>query len=174
MREHVMLAKLTRAIIGFLILLGVSNVQAAVVIYSGDTATGIQNLNVGGNFYNVEFVYQSANSVYGTPPTFDFDNEFEADAAVEAVRAALNGVPAVTGVSPSSHRSFLIGYSERTIFSIRFTNARQGIYIDGSWINSGFDTDEADDLKSYAVFTVTGSSASMSWLPAINLLLLGE
>jgi hypothetical protein len=134
-------------------LLGVHITQAATLIISGNTATGIENLEVNGSFYNVEFVFDSAINVYGSPRVFDFKNETDADAAVEAVIAALNGESAVTGVGPQSSPSFLIGYSERTIFGFPFTNSWQGRYI-GSWVNTEFDTDEADDNKTYADFTV--------------------
>ena len=149
--------KMTLAILGILLgtllMLGVSSAKAAQVIFSGNTATAIENLKVGEKFYDVQFVFQSADSVYGNPPVFTFDNQFEADAAVEAVRTAVNGVPAVTDVGPSKMPSFLIGYSETLVF----TESRQGMYIENSWINTGYDIDEADDAKSFAVFTVAGT-----------------
>lgn len=73
-------------------LLGVHITQAATVIISGNTATGIENLKMNRSLYNVEFVFDSADNVYGNPRVFDFNNENDADSAVEAVIAALNGV----------------------------------------------------------------------------------
>ena len=67
-------AKLTMAIVVSLLLLAVSGAQAATVIYSGNTATGIENLRVNGIFYDVEFVRNSADIVYGNPKAFDFQS----------------------------------------------------------------------------------------------------
>ncbi len=149
--------KLIMFLVSILFLLGVSSTQAAKVIYSGSVATGIKNMGVNGTYYNVEFVWDSADSVYGNPANFTFDNKQHADTALEAVRSALNSVSAVTDVGPTIHPSLLIGYEENEVFGTRFAYSRQSHYINGSWTNSGFDTDESDDTKSYAVFTTTQS-----------------
>jgi len=146
--------KMTMAIIGTLLLLGVSSAQAATVIFSGDTATGIEDLDVNGVSYNVEFVFNSAINVYGNPRVFDFNSSNDAITAVEAVIAALSGEPAVTGVGPQSSQSFRIGYSESEIFGFSLINSWQGRYLGSFWGDPNIEKDGADDVRSYADFTV--------------------
>ena len=75
-----------------LIVAPVSN--AADVVFDPtvlDKAIGITNLDIDGLFYDVEFLEGAeAFYVYGEPPSFDFDQQTEAGAAVDAVNAAFN------------------------------------------------------------------------------------
>jgi hypothetical protein len=77
--------------------------QAADVVFDPNNstqATGIENLNIGGTFYNVEFTSTGtvAGQVYGMfPGRFDFTLATTAAAAVDAVNRELNKAGA-TGV----------------------------------------------------------------------------
>jgi hypothetical protein len=144
--------KLTIALVWILLLFGVSNAQAVTVIFSGNTATAIQNLVVNGNLYNVQFVHDSANNIYGAPPSFDFVTESSAIAATNAMRTALDSVPAVTMVGPNSSSRFMIGYREDATQTISW----MGRYDNGSWEDSEQQTDPPFEAKTYAKFTPVG------------------
>jgi len=81
--------KLTMAIVGALLLIGVSSAQAAPVVET-DTdgkATAIKNLMFADTLYNIDFVLGTWPDIYGNPPTFDFNEEdaFDFSTAVNAV-----------------------------------------------------------------------------------------
>jgi len=78
------------------------------VIFEGNNATGILNLEVDGKLYNVEFRFDSAENIYGAPPIFDFQDDI--DAARSAVIDALNSEPAVATVGPVEADFYLIGF----------------------------------------------------------------
>lgn len=83
----------------FLSLLISSSVQA-VVIYeaNGGKLTAIQNVDIGGNLYNVEFLNGSFNSIYGTADNLLFTSFGEAAAASGALQTLLvDGVVATDG-----------------------------------------------------------------------------
>ena len=144
--------RLTIALVWILLLFGASNAQAATVIFSGNTATDIQNLVVNGNLYNVQFVHDSANNIYGDPPSFDFVTESSAIAATNAVRTALDSVPAVTMVGPNSSSRFMIGYREDATQTIGW----MGRYDNGSWEDSEQQAEPPFESKTYAKFTSVG------------------
>jgi hypothetical protein len=56
----------------FFFLSGGGVAQAALVIHDGSNASRIENLDIDGIFYDVDFVFKSAVDVYGNPPVFDF------------------------------------------------------------------------------------------------------
>ena len=145
-------ARLTIALVWILLPFGASNAQAATVIFSGNTATAVQNLLLNGNLYNVQFLHDSANNIYGAPPSFDFVTESSAIAATNAVRAALDSVPAVTMVGPNSSSRFMIGYREDATQTISW----MGRYDNGSWADSEQQTDPPFEVKTYAKFTPVG------------------
>ena len=144
--------RLTIALVWILLLFGASNAQAVTVIFSGNTATAVQNLLLNGNLYNVQFLHDSANNIYGAPPSFDFVTESSAIAATNAVRAALDSVPAVTMVGPNSSSRFMIGYREDATQTISW----MGRYDNGSWADSEQQTDPPFEVKTYAKFTPVG------------------
>jgi hypothetical protein len=98
------------------LLLGTGAAQAEpIVIVDGDTATGIQNLDVDGTLYNVAFLFISADELYGDTPVFDFPDEASAKAAKMAAVLALNVDNRATSVGPSAEQSFRdwgIGFEE--------------------------------------------------------------
>ena len=73
---------LATVVVALGLLLGASAAQAEPIVnLDGDTATGIQNLEVGGTLYNVTFLRISADDLYGIPPIFDFTDVDSAKAA---------------------------------------------------------------------------------------------
>lgn len=94
--------KFTGVIAGMaMLVLSWSPVQAAVVVYDGGTgyAISIQNLDVGGTKYNVTFMGGSYDSVFASDsPTF-FGDDVGADAAADAIMAAMNTEPSVPEIS---------------------------------------------------------------------------
>jgi hypothetical protein len=135
--------KLTMAIVGALLLIGVSSAQAAMVTFEPGTqkAIGIEDLNVGGMLYNVIFPQASAEEIYDPfPGTFTFTTLVTAVEARNAVNLALNDDNA-TGVGepgPGSAPAFLysIAYeSDQGIFDGgvgQFVNAAAGIWSDSA------------------------------------------
>ena len=83
-----------------------------------DKAIGITNLNIGGSFFDVEFVEGLvAVRVYPEPGDFDIDNENDAGDAVDAVNAELNAainpvnyVGQKGGAADGNTSKYFIGY----------------------------------------------------------------
>ena len=145
-----------------------STAPAATVIFQGDNASTIQNLDVGGTLYNVVFRSDTANAVYGDPPIFDFNNEADARAANLAVAAALNTEPAVEHVSPDGWIDYLIGFGvENDLIAV--TVAR---HFDVSWVEGSNSFSVPSDQRSYADFSVVPLPAAV-WLFGSALALLG-
>jgi len=98
------------------LLLGTSAAQDPLVIFEGNVAHGIQNLDVDGVLYNVAFKNNLATDIYGEDlQLFDFDTNAAALIAAKAARDALNTVPEVTRVGPPGGGEFIqfsIGFAE--------------------------------------------------------------
>jgi len=136
------------------LLLGASAAQAQVSL-EGDTATGIQNLDVGGTLYNVAFLSTTATDLYGPAPNpiFDFPGDSSAYDALESVNAALNASIAER-VGPSSDegsRFYNIGWQMRDDVSIDTKLGQFSLaWVEEIW-SQGF-----DDEVIYADFTSAG------------------
>ena len=127
--------KLTIVIAGVMMLFGVSGSQAFNVetSESGLNATGILNLDVGGTFYNLDFLNGSADdpTIYGPSYNFDFD-DVGAEAAAQSVVSALNTVDSVVFVGPgglNSDDTFYIGFSE----NLSLVNAKGANHSINDW-----------------------------------------
>lgn len=115
---------LVAGVVAMGLLTGTSAAQETEVILEGndetggDNATGIRNLTVASDLYDVIFVYAPAVVVYpGDPPDWDFSTEDSATQAVDAVADALNTEPSVTAVGPpgtGEGGNFAIGYETVT------------------------------------------------------------
>jgi hypothetical protein len=138
------------------LLLGTSTAQAqAEVIFDGDTdtATGILNLDVDGDLYNVAFLSTTATDLYGADPIFEFPGSDSAGEAVESVNAALNDSIA-TRVGPSSGDNsplYNIGSELRDVDSI---NTRVGQFSFVWILEGGFKGFDQESI--YADFTPAG------------------
>ncbi len=105
------------------LLLGTSTARAATVNFDPDNptqATGIENLDIGGTFYNVAFTANStaAFQVYGRfPGTFDFDTSQTAADAAHAVNNALNinGAQTVGAEGSEGVPVYRIGFKSQSV-----------------------------------------------------------
>jgi hypothetical protein len=156
---------LATGVIAMVLLLGPGAAQAAMLRLDPDDDTiaiGIDNLDVDGTFYNVTFPFGTANDLYGDPVAdFDFTTEATASAAVDAVRAELNGNSAVTRVKDpdlgDTNNFFLVGFEEVIDqFEDERTHSIQSFYETDTWINDGFLNEPSGQGgdETYAVFTV--------------------
>jgi hypothetical protein len=126
------------------------------VQFSGSNATGILNLDVNGNFFDVTFQFDTAENVYGAPPgTFLFD-EFVAGDAIDAVNTALKTESAVTTVGSDNSDVYTIGYD----FENSLVFVRQAENFLGDWIRVDGVSGAVKTLDlTYAVFEPATSTA---------------
>jgi hypothetical protein len=126
---------------------------------TGDIANSIDNLEVDGLVYNVQFVHGLGQEVFPDAPLdFDFADIGAAGAAADAVSFALNTVEIVTLVGSSGVTSdtFYIPYDEDPdIFAVE-----SGTYLAPDWVDVAGDviTDKTPEM--FAIFNVvTGNGA---------------
>jgi len=147
---------LANGVVALVFLLGAGAAQATTVINLGETAFRILNLEVTGfsQPFNVEFVFDNANSVYDTPPVFDFASESDTAAAIDAVNAALVAEGGITGVGNADTRFYFIGFNEDG----QFVEALSGFQRDsapGEWERfATVQRDLSSASRPWAVFTV--------------------
>ncbi len=134
-------------------------------------ATGINDLEVAGNQYNVTFrAFPKAAEVYGVyPGTLDFNTNTEAEDATIAMISALNndGATGVTDANAPGQQSILvyIGYESflLQLGEIKSINCNRGTYFEGNWVNDGYEalTYNGDD-KGWALFESTTTAVQTS------------
>jgi hypothetical protein len=122
----------------------------------GDTnATGILNLEFPGGDplgYNVEFLFASAEDIWGSPAVvFDFNTAVPAIAASVAVSGALNTKPEVVTVGPNMEGRSRIPY-EPLIGNNLLTDDQVYDLNAGMWDSEGGTWSDFDPLT-YAKFT---------------------
>jgi hypothetical protein len=158
------------------LMLGASAAQSATeVILDTDSrfkAIGITDLDIGGTLYNVTFASDSlAVRVYGEfPGTFTFTTEEDAQAAVDAIVAALNdsvaqlvGDETTLDVDPLA-RSFNVGYDSADIFGAKVALIVAGDYVSDTWSDAGADSLGYNiDQRTYAVLQPVPIPAA-AWL----------
>ena len=112
-------------------------------------ATGIVDVDVGGTLYDVEFLNDTADNLYGG--TYDFTNETDASDAVDAVIAALEpaGIDSVGPTDIGSRTTFNVGYADDPGGGVETI---LGIQAD-PWANNGMQTTQSDGMLVYAIFT---------------------
>ncbi|MDM4765180.1 PEP-CTERM sorting domain-containing protein [Pelomonas sp. SE-A7] len=143
------------------LLIGGLVTAAPVVTYSGNVATGVQHLDVGGTSYNVSFVFGSYNSVFGVNLPSFLGNALAANDAANALVAVLDAesaAPLGGGVACCGAMWLAFADNEDGDTS-RFT-AKQTGYQDttgahwqryGDFVG-GKDTDFTDSNWGFAVF----------------------
>lgn len=146
------------------LLLGTSAPQAAEVIFEGNTATGIEDLLYNDVFYDVTFVYQTGNSLYGPKGEGEFPFaglEGDESAATEeatygagrAIQETLNASSqAITRVGPQSVDYFFIAGGEE--------NTDPG-NEDTPWVYGAF-------TSTYYDIIVEQKRPPETWVPADN------
>ena len=123
------------SVVVLLLVPGSGSAQTTEVIFEGSNATGITNLNVGGTFYDVTFLYDTAENIYGAQPgVYDFSDESSAEAARDAMTAALNTVPTVVTAGPNATIEINIAFG----FENAFATVEQSFYLSGpaNWISA--------------------------------------
>ena len=139
---------------------------------SGDPnkATRILGLDVGGTTYDVEFLaLRFAYEIYGDFDSFSstFDTATEAEAAVDAVIAALNagGATKVGETDNEGYPIFNIGFEKDLAGQTEVIRVWRAIREDGSdWIGFGQNPWSYNlDEKSWAVFHTPTPTRSSTW-----------
>jgi len=110
---------------------------------------------VDGKRYHVEFLYDSAENIYGASPIFDFQNDIEAEAARSAVIAALNREPEVWTVGPEGANQYLIGFTLFEYYEDIYVVGTQDYYddVDGTWAQDNQSLRSLYGMATWADFT---------------------
>jgi len=169
-RKQIVFTVAVVAVIGLLLVAGAAQAQPEV-IFEGNVAYGIRNLEVEGLLYNVEFRDASTLDVFGDPPQFDFPTDASALAAAQAARDALNTVPEVEFVGPPGGTvlpQFNVPYAEEEIEILgnlfRLAVSREVTYVvdpelGADWVeNLDPDVRLVNDPTSIAKFTLVSST----------------
>jgi hypothetical protein len=135
-------------------LVGAGAAQAARVIDIGGTALQILSLELDGQFYDVEFIFDSPNNIYGLNPStsdLDFMSRSDSDAAVEAINGAFNMEGDIHSVNESS--SFL--YTVPFVVDDQKMERSLGFEGEASWVRwPDPSATLVSNAGSYAKFTV--------------------
>jgi hypothetical protein len=135
-------------------LLGAGAAQAARVIDIGGTGLQILDLELDGQIYDVEFIFDNANNIYGSNPTtmdLDFMSRSDSDAAVGAINDALDQEGDIFSVNESSSFLYTVPFEvdgqtmERSV----------GFEKEANWVRWPDSSKTlASNAGSYAKFTV--------------------
>ncbi len=156
---------LAAGVVAMSLLLGASAASAATVTFGSlqGKAIGITDLDIGGTLYDVLFDESApAVAVYGAfPGTFTFTTNGDAQAAVIAVDAALNGAGALTvgqdtSLDTTNNLSFNIAYQSSgpsAILGLADFQIGSNPTSD-QWVNSGSgSTSWTAEERTWATFT---------------------
>jgi hypothetical protein len=143
----------------------------------GSNATRIENLDIDGQLYDVDFIVSTAMDLYGdfSSPTFPFVGTSNIEEANEAILAALNGNPAVETAGPNASDTYSFGQDKELLLD-QIVLLVQGTYI-SSW-QEGAGSAVWDESTTYADFTIVpvpepgtaaGSTAALCALGLIRL-----
>jgi hypothetical protein len=162
-----------------LLLGGAGPAHAGTVITNmeGSNATWIENLDIGGELYDVEFIESTAMDLYGdfSSPTFPFVGTSKIDEANEAILAALNGNPAVETAGPNASNTYSFGQDKELLLD-PIVLLVQGTYISGATASWQDDAGSAvwEEPTTYADFTIVPapSTAALSTAALMTLGLL--
>ncbi|MCZ6836691.1 MAG: hypothetical protein O7G85_13015 [Planctomycetota bacterium] len=152
MRSQLTIASLSLALA---LTWGVDSVQAQpTVVFVGNNATGIQDLQIGSEYFNVEFVFDFGPDAYGSPGAFYFIFQTQAAIANLAVNAALSTEPAVETVGGNNSSTYRIPFElESGNYTVQWSRYKTLL---GIWLQ--FETPDLVsifDPETFAVFTVT-------------------
>ncbi len=168
---------MANVVVALMFLMGVGAAQAQTVVFDGDNATEILDLQVGATLYDVIFLDDTAENIYGPEPgVYDFTTSEEAEAAMEAVNDALNTEPDVMSVGPAHSIVYEIPFD----FENDFVTAREAVYVDEldpelgtpAWLQRTDPQLRPFRIpETYAVFTVPEPAAA--WLSGSAIVTLG-
>jgi hypothetical protein len=135
------------------LLLGVGAAQAVSVDRIGDTALGITDLNVPGfGLFDVEFLFDGTDGVYGLPPVYDFMSEMDAETAGTAVNNALNADIGILGVGGADTGWYLIGF-DTSVNDLKVDTVPSVLRDSGAWETVDVRSDFLTNGRTYAKFT---------------------
>ena len=165
-------------VVALMFLMGVGAAQAQTVIFDGDNATEILDLQVGPTLYDVIFLDDTAENIYGPEPgVYDFTTSEGAEEAMEAVNDALNTEPDVMSVGPAHSIVYEIPFD----FENDFVTAREALYVDEpnpvlgtpAWLQRTDPQLRPFRIpETYAAFTVVPEPAA-AWLSGSAIVTLG-
>jgi hypothetical protein len=143
-------------VVGTGLLLGSSMAGAATVLTTGDDqeiATGILNLDVGGNQLTVNFEYGTASDIYSGG--FDVDNEADTilvrDAIVQALNQHLLSDVTRAGTIFNNDVDFYIGFDFPSATQV---DGQRGHYNNGiAWENAGNTRQQDSSSLVWATFS---------------------
>ncbi|MBW1966367.1 MAG: hypothetical protein JRG77_02010 [Deltaproteobacteria bacterium] len=130
--------------------------HSATVIYDGSNAVGINNLQVGSTYYNVQFLHDSFNDLWpsGSNPEF-WRDESGAENASDAINSVLNEESPVPAVTTDSLWVYNVPFQETEDGKIEVVVNILHADIVRRWgRNSSTGTLDPDVDRSYAKFTI--------------------
>jgi hypothetical protein len=140
--------------VALVFVLGAGAAQAARVIDIGGTALRILDLELDGQIYDVEFIFDNANNIYGSNPStsdLDFMSRSDSDAAVNAINGALNLEGDIHSVNESSSFLFTVPFVVDGLMMARSV----GFKNEANWLRWPDPSDTlVSNAGSYAKFTV--------------------
>ena len=136
--------------------------QAVDVVKDGSNCIKINELNVMGTLYTVDFALVDAESIHGPfPGVYRFDEKAEATEAVEAVNAVLNQEDCA-GVTDQGSELYKLAFDSWTPFDVPMALVKLNVTEGGvDWI----DQDDTNfqvytDETVYALFTPSGATTT--------------
>ncbi len=88
---------------------------ASTVIYSGSNSIGIDHLQVGSSFYDVDFLHDSFDDLWPSQNPVFWDDQGGAQSASNAINTVLNNESPVPLVSTSGSGIYNVPFEKRTI-----------------------------------------------------------
>lgn len=172
MRALSMSMSMLLSVAAVVFLLGAGAAQAASVDRIGDTALGITNLNVPGfGLFDVEFLFDGTDGIYGLPPEFDFMSEMDAETAGTAVNNALNADIGILGVGGADTGWYLIGF-DTSVNDLKVDTV-PSVLRDGAWETVPVRSDFLTNGRTYAKFTSVVPEPGTALLMGLGLAGLG-
>lgn len=111
--------------------------SATVVSIDNGSVTGIQDLSISGNRYDVDFIFDDYVDIWGTG--FDFLTETQADTAATAVIEVLNNIGATSVKDVSTSKDyFLIPYTSGNAGNSVKIISSSSEYLTNDWAASVF------------------------------------
>lgn len=152
--------------------------HAFTVELDGTSATGIRDLDIAGTAYNVVFEFVQADTADtvacapGVPCDIFFGDELAAEAATDAVNAAMNSwTPFPTTVGSSTNISYFVPW-DKSGGQVNVSSSQATIVAEMVWLRVGDADLDGTDIIEYARFSVVPVPAAV-WLFGSALAILG-
>ena len=157
------------ALVAVAFLLSAGAAQAYTLVFSGENATKILNLQVGSTFYDISFRHESAQDIYGTVPVFDFTTSLAAEAAMDAVNAALDSEAGVMSAGPAYNIVYEIPFEFLgDIAGVDFVSSREALYVDIPNVSLGTPAWLQRSDSQARPFAVSKTYADFAFVPELD------